>query len=94
MTFVAPCHSFMLERTPKPRANEFRAWHKDEYGTERGTRTGLQSVAVALEACKDLVPNGRVAAANPGAALSLRPDTGSPQSFRPALGRQPRLTLP
>jgi predicted dithiol-disulfide oxidoreductase (DUF899 family) len=29
--FVAPYHSFLLKRTPKPQANEFRAWRKDEY---------------------------------------------------------------
>jgi predicted dithiol-disulfide oxidoreductase (DUF899 family) len=29
--FVAPYHAFLLERTPKPQENEFRAWRKDEY---------------------------------------------------------------
>jgi predicted dithiol-disulfide oxidoreductase (DUF899 family) len=29
--FVAPYHSFLLERTPKPGAEEPRAWRKDEY---------------------------------------------------------------
>src|SRR5947209_2753451 len=29
--FVAPYHSFLLERTPKPGADEPRAWRKDEY---------------------------------------------------------------
>jgi predicted dithiol-disulfide oxidoreductase (DUF899 family) len=29
--FVAPYHSFLLERTPKPGAAEPRAWRKDEY---------------------------------------------------------------
>jgi predicted dithiol-disulfide oxidoreductase (DUF899 family) len=29
--FVAPYHSFLLERTPKPEAEEPRAWRKDEY---------------------------------------------------------------
>jgi hypothetical protein len=31
--FVAPYHSFLLARTPKPPAgaDEFRAWRKDEY---------------------------------------------------------------
>src|SRR3712207_1740338 len=29
--FVQPYHSFLLERTPKPQDNEFRAWRKDEY---------------------------------------------------------------
>jgi predicted dithiol-disulfide oxidoreductase (DUF899 family) len=29
--FVAPYHSFLLERTPKPEAAEPRAWRKDEY---------------------------------------------------------------
>jgi predicted dithiol-disulfide oxidoreductase (DUF899 family) len=29
--FVAPYHAFLLERTPKSQANEFRAWRKDEY---------------------------------------------------------------
>ena len=29
--FVAPYHSFLLERTPKPQAEEPRAWRKDEY---------------------------------------------------------------
>jgi predicted dithiol-disulfide oxidoreductase (DUF899 family) len=30
-SFVAPYHSFLLRRTPKPQANEPRAWRKDEY---------------------------------------------------------------
>jgi predicted dithiol-disulfide oxidoreductase (DUF899 family) len=29
--FVAPYHSFLLERTPKPEPDEPRAWRKDEY---------------------------------------------------------------
>ena len=29
--FVAPYHSFLLERTPKPQPPEPRAWRKDEY---------------------------------------------------------------
>jgi predicted dithiol-disulfide oxidoreductase (DUF899 family) len=29
--FVAPYHSFLLQRTPKPGAEEPRAWRKDEY---------------------------------------------------------------
>jgi predicted dithiol-disulfide oxidoreductase (DUF899 family) len=29
--FVAPYHSFLLERTPKPQDNDPRAWRKDEY---------------------------------------------------------------
>ena len=29
--FVAPYHSFLLQRTPKPQASETRAWRKDEY---------------------------------------------------------------
>ncbi|MEA2147092.1 MAG: hypothetical protein QOG59_2679 [Solirubrobacteraceae bacterium] len=29
--FVAPYHSFLLKRTPKPEASEIRAWRKDEY---------------------------------------------------------------
>jgi predicted dithiol-disulfide oxidoreductase (DUF899 family) len=29
--FVAPYHSFLLERTPKPQREAFRAWRKDEY---------------------------------------------------------------
>ena len=29
--FVAPYHSFLLRRTPKPPPDEFRAWRKDEY---------------------------------------------------------------
>ncbi len=29
--FVAPYHSFLLDRTPKPQAEEPRAWRKDEY---------------------------------------------------------------
>ncbi len=29
--FVAPYHSFLLDRTPKPEADEPRAWRKDEY---------------------------------------------------------------
>ena len=29
--FVAPYHSFLLERTPKARSEEPRAWRKDEY---------------------------------------------------------------
>ena len=29
--FVAPYHSFLLKRTPKPEAGEPRAWRKDEY---------------------------------------------------------------
>jgi predicted dithiol-disulfide oxidoreductase (DUF899 family) len=29
--FVAPYHSFLLARTPKPEAEEPRAWRKDEY---------------------------------------------------------------
>jgi predicted dithiol-disulfide oxidoreductase (DUF899 family) len=29
--FVAPYHSFLLERTPKPPSSETRAWRKDEY---------------------------------------------------------------
>ena len=29
--FVAPYHSFLLERTPKPQPAEPRAWRKDEY---------------------------------------------------------------
>ena len=29
--FVAPYHSFLLKRTPKPQTDEFRAWRKDEY---------------------------------------------------------------
>ncbi len=29
--FVAPYHSFLLERTPKPESAESRSWRKDEY---------------------------------------------------------------
>jgi predicted dithiol-disulfide oxidoreductase (DUF899 family) len=29
--FVAPYHTFLLDRTPKPGAEEPRAWRKDEY---------------------------------------------------------------
>lgn len=29
--FVAPYHSFLLERTPKPQPEEPRSWRKDEY---------------------------------------------------------------
>ena len=29
--FVAPYHTFLLERTPKPQPSEPRAWRKDEY---------------------------------------------------------------
>jgi predicted dithiol-disulfide oxidoreductase (DUF899 family) len=29
--FVAPYHVFLLNRTPKPQVDEFRAWRKDEY---------------------------------------------------------------
>jgi hypothetical protein len=29
--FVAPYHTFLLERTPKPGSDEPRAWRKDEY---------------------------------------------------------------
>ena len=29
--FVAPYHSFLLERAPKPQPAEPRAWRKDEY---------------------------------------------------------------
>ncbi|MFL5837612.1 MAG: DUF899 family protein, partial [Solirubrobacteraceae bacterium] len=29
--FVAPYHSFLLDRTPKPGSEEPRAWRKDEY---------------------------------------------------------------
>jgi predicted dithiol-disulfide oxidoreductase (DUF899 family) len=29
--FVAPYHFFLLNRTPKPQVDEFRAWRKDEY---------------------------------------------------------------
>jgi predicted dithiol-disulfide oxidoreductase (DUF899 family) len=29
--FVAPYHSFLLERTPKDQSSEPRAWRKDEY---------------------------------------------------------------
>ena len=29
--FVAPYHSFLLKRTPKPETEAFRAWRKDEY---------------------------------------------------------------
>jgi predicted dithiol-disulfide oxidoreductase (DUF899 family) len=29
--FVAPFHSFLLKRTPKPGPSEMRAWRKDEY---------------------------------------------------------------
>jgi hypothetical protein len=29
--FVAPYHSFLLKRTPKPESEEPRAWRKDEY---------------------------------------------------------------
>ena len=29
--FVAPYHAFLLERTPKPQRDQFRAWRKDEY---------------------------------------------------------------
>jgi hypothetical protein len=29
--FVAPYHSFLLERTPKATSDEPRAWRKDEY---------------------------------------------------------------
>jgi predicted dithiol-disulfide oxidoreductase (DUF899 family) len=32
--FVAPYTSFLLDRTPKERQDEFRAWRKDEYPTE------------------------------------------------------------
>ena len=29
--FVAPYYTFLLDRTPKGRQDEFRAWRKDEY---------------------------------------------------------------
>jgi predicted dithiol-disulfide oxidoreductase (DUF899 family) len=29
--FVAPYHAFLLDRTPKERKDQFRAWRKDEY---------------------------------------------------------------
>jgi predicted dithiol-disulfide oxidoreductase (DUF899 family) len=29
--FVAPYHSFLLQRTPKAEQNAFRSWRKDEY---------------------------------------------------------------
>ena len=29
--FVAPYHSFLMKRTPKPESEEPRAWRKDEY---------------------------------------------------------------
>jgi predicted dithiol-disulfide oxidoreductase (DUF899 family) len=29
--FVAPYHSFLLERTPKPQGSEVDTWRKDEY---------------------------------------------------------------
>jgi predicted dithiol-disulfide oxidoreductase (DUF899 family) len=29
--FVAPYHSFLLDRTPKPKPEDSRAWRKDEY---------------------------------------------------------------
>jgi hypothetical protein len=29
--FVAPYHSFLLQRTPKAESEEPRAWRKDEY---------------------------------------------------------------
>ena len=29
--FVAPFHSFLLDRTPKAASQEPRAWRKDEY---------------------------------------------------------------
>ena len=29
--FVAPYHAFLLDRTPKPRPEEPRAWRRDEY---------------------------------------------------------------
>jgi hypothetical protein len=29
--FVAPYHSFLLDRTPKAESEEPRAWRKDEY---------------------------------------------------------------
>jgi predicted dithiol-disulfide oxidoreductase (DUF899 family) len=29
--FVAPYHAFLINRTPKPPVDEFRAWRKDEY---------------------------------------------------------------
>ena len=29
--FVAPYHSFLLKRTPKPEPSEIRSWRKDEY---------------------------------------------------------------
>jgi hypothetical protein len=29
--FVAPYHSFLLERTPKATSDEPRAWRNDEY---------------------------------------------------------------
>ncbi len=29
--FVAPYHSFLLDRTPNPKSEEVRAWRKDEY---------------------------------------------------------------
>jgi predicted dithiol-disulfide oxidoreductase (DUF899 family) len=29
--FVAPYHSFLIQRTPKPQPEETRAWRKDEY---------------------------------------------------------------
>ena len=29
--FVAPYHSFLLDRTPRPKSQEPRAWRKDEY---------------------------------------------------------------
>ena len=32
--FVAPYHSFLLERTPKDGSEEPRAWRKDEYPAE------------------------------------------------------------
>jgi hypothetical protein len=32
--FVAPYHSFLLKRTPKDDADDFRTWRKDEYPDE------------------------------------------------------------
>ena len=34
--FVAPYHSFLLERTPKPQPEDPRAWRKDEYPSDGG----------------------------------------------------------
>ena len=50
--FVAPYHSFLLERTPKPEPEEPRAWRKDEYPAKSGT-SGLRPCQAAPASADD-----------------------------------------